>query len=378
MKKLLYRKLFFDYMSFFFLALILTSLIIWIFQAVNFLDIMIEDGREYDVYIKYALLNFPKILSRLLPFVLFFSIFFILTRYEQSNELIIFWNFGVNKIQFTNFIIKLSIILLLLQIFLTNVIVPKSQNKARSFLSNSNVDFIDNFIKAKKFNDTIKGVTIYSENKDSNGYLYNLYIKKNIDNGFELTYAKKGNFLKKNEFPVLVLYDGETTKNLNGKITNFNFSKSDFLLKNLDANTVTHQKTQQMKTIDILLCISRIYELDVLKIFKNPLKKIVNCSSENREVLLKELYKRFIVPFYIPILMLVPYFLILSSKEKPNYTKIKFISFLTGISIIIFSEGIIRFVSEELIRNIHILILPFAIFFFLYLTFIYKLNSKTK
>ena len=76
--------------------------------------------------------------------------------------------------------------------------------------------------------------------------------------------------------------------------------------------------------------------------------------------------------------MLVPYFLILSSKEKPNYTKIKFISFLTGISIIIFSEGIIRFVSEELIRNIHILILPFAIFFFLYLTFIYKLNSKTK
>ena len=142
MKKLLYRKLFFDYMSFFFLALILTSLIIWIFQAVNFLDIMIEDGREYDVYIKYALLNFPKILSRLLPFVLFFSIFFILTRYEQSNELIIFWNFGVNKIQFTNFIIKLSLILLLLQIFLTNVIVPKSQNKARSFLSNSNVDFI--------------------------------------------------------------------------------------------------------------------------------------------------------------------------------------------------------------------------------------------
>ena len=365
-------------MSFFFLALILTSLIIWIFQAVNFLDIMIEDGREYDVYIKYALLNFPKILSRLLPFVLFFSIFFILTKYEQSNELIIFWNFGVNKIQFTNFIIKLSIILLLLQFFLTNVIVPKSQNKARSFLSNSNVDFIDNFIKAKKFNDTIKGVTIYSENKDSNGYLYNLYIKKNIDNGFELTYAKKGNFLKKNEFPILVLYDGETTKNLNGKITNFKFSKSDFLLKNLDANTVTHQKTQQMKTIDILLCISRIYELDVLKIFKNPLKKIVNCSSENREVLLKELYKRFIVPFYIPILMLVPYFLILSSKEKPNYTKIKFISFLTGISIIIFSEGIIRFVSEELIRNLYILILPFAIFFFLYLTFIYKLNSKTK
>ena len=62
-------------MSFFILALILSSLIIWIFQAVNFLDIMIEDGREYNIYIGYALLNFPKILSELLPFVLFLVYF---------------------------------------------------------------------------------------------------------------------------------------------------------------------------------------------------------------------------------------------------------------------------------------------------------------
>ena len=94
MKKLLYRKLFLDYMSFFFIALISSSLIIWIFRAVNFLDIMIEDGREYKVYFSYSLLNFPKIISRLLPFILFFSVYYILTKYENNNELIIFWNFG--------------------------------------------------------------------------------------------------------------------------------------------------------------------------------------------------------------------------------------------------------------------------------------------
>lgn len=375
MKKLLYKKLLIDYMSFFLLALILSSLIIWIFQAVNFLDIMIEDGREYDVYIKYALLNFPKIISRLLPFVLFFSIFFILTRYEQNNELIIFWIFGENKIRFTNFILKLSIFLLLLQIFLTNFIVPQSQDKARSFLSDSNIDFVDNFIKPKRFNDTIKGVTIYSETKDIDGYLYNLYIKKKIDSGFELTYAKKGIFTKRQSFPVLVLYNGETTKDLNGKITTFNFSKSDFLLSNLDANTVTHQKTQQMHTLDILLCVSRIYKLSTIDLFKNSKKNIVNCSTENKIVLLKELYKRLIVPFYLPILMLVPYLLILTSKEKINYTKTKLISFLTGIFIIIFSEGIVRFVSEELFKNTYILISPFFIFSFFYLFFIYKLRK---
>ncbi len=378
MKKLLYRKLFIDYMSFFILALIISTLIIWIFQAVNFLDIMIEDGRDYDVYISYALLNFPKILSRLLPFVLFFSIYFILTRYEQNNELIIFWNFGVNKVQFVNFILKLSIFLLVIQVFLTNIIVPKSLNKARSFLSNSNIDFVGNFIKPKRFNDTIKGVTIYSEKNDEDGFLYNLYIKKNIDNGFELTYAKKGIFTKKNSAPVLILYDGETTRNINQKLTNFNFSKSDFLLANLDANTVTHPKTQQMNTMDILLCVSRLYKItSAISLFNNKKKQIINCSTDNKLVLLKELYKRLIVPFYIPILMLIPYLLIFTSKEKSNYSKIKLTAFFTGILIIIFSEGVIRFVSEELFRNFYILFSPFFIFSIFYLSFIFRLNSKT-
>lgn len=376
MKKLLYRKLFIDYMSFFALALIISSLIIWIFQAVNFLDIMIEDGREYNIYINYALLNFPKILSRLLPFVLFFSIFFILTKYEQSNELIIFWNFGVNKINFTNFILKVSIFLFLLQVILTNIIVPKSQAKARSFLSNSNIDFVGNFIKPKRFNDTIKGVTIYSEKKDAEGYLYNLYIKKNINNGFELTYAKKGIFKYKDTIPVLILYDGETTRNINQKLTNFNFSKSDFLLANLDANTVTHPKTQQMDTKNILLCVSRLYKLQSLNLFKNPTKKIINCSVDNKLVLLKELYKRLIVPFYLPILMLIPYLIIISSKEKASYNKLKIVTFLIGILVIIFSEGVIRFVSEELLRNMYILVSPFLIFCFFYLFLVKKFYSK--
>ena len=72
MKKLLFRKLLKDLIIFFLIALVSSSIIIWVFQAVNYLDIMIEDGRDYIVYIKYSLLTFPKILSKLFPFVLFF------------------------------------------------------------------------------------------------------------------------------------------------------------------------------------------------------------------------------------------------------------------------------------------------------------------
>mgnify|MGYP003979262613 FL=1 len=113
MKKILFRKLLVDYLSFFLIALLGSSIVVWVFQAVNFLDIMIEDGRDYTIYINYSLLNFPKILSRLYPFVLFFSIFHITSKFEYNNELLILWNFGVNKIELINFIFRFSLILMI-------------------------------------------------------------------------------------------------------------------------------------------------------------------------------------------------------------------------------------------------------------------------
>ena len=57
MKKILFKKLLSDCLVFFFISLFSTSIIIWVFQAVNFLDIIVEDGRDYLVYINFSLLN---------------------------------------------------------------------------------------------------------------------------------------------------------------------------------------------------------------------------------------------------------------------------------------------------------------------------------
>ena len=191
MKKVLFKKLLSDYLGFFFITLVSTSVVIWVFQAVNYLDIMIEDGRDYLVYVNFSLLNFPKIISKVYPFALFFSLFYVTTKSEFNNELIILWNFGVHKIEIVNFFLKISIILLIFQILFTSILVPIAQDTARSFLRSSTINFFDNFIKPQKFNDTIKGVTIYSETKDKNGNLKNLYLKKDVGNGFQITYAKK-------------------------------------------------------------------------------------------------------------------------------------------------------------------------------------------
>ena len=373
MKKILFRKLLRDYISFFLIALFSSSIIIWVFQAVNYLDIMIEDGRDYIVYINYSLLNFPKIISRLFPFVLFFSLYYVTTKYENNNELIIFWNFGVHKIELTNFIIKISLVLMIIQILLSSIIVPKTQDAARNFLRTSSVNFFENFIKPQKFNDTIRGVTIYSESKDQDGNLNNLYLKKENEDGFQITYAKKGVFKEFNKIPVLVLYDGETIKGGISGITNFSFTKSDFALNKLKTNTTTYIKTQELSSLKLYKCVSSIH----LSIQKKPDEKIENCSLNNLKNIYKEIYKRLVIPFYIPLLALITFLLILSSKENSNYYKLKIFTFLFGLFFIIFSETTVRLISENLLSNSLIISMPYLSFLILYLFLFKKLNFKS-
>ena len=334
---------------------------------------MIEDGRDYMVYINYSLLNFPKILSKLFPFVIFFSLFYVTLRYENNNELMIFWSFGINKIQIINFIFKVSIFLMLFQIFLTSLIVPKSQDMARSFLRSSTVNFFGNFIKPKRFNDTIKGVTIYSGEKDENGNLFNIYIKKETDDeNFQITYAKKGIFKEINKFPILVLFNGETITVNDGDSTSISFSKSDFPLKNLETNTTVYKKTQELSTKDLFKCIEILRKNKL----RNPNIEIPNCIKKNIGNIFKEFYKRLVIPLYIPLLTLIPFLLILSSKVNSNYNKLRLFTFLTGLFFIIISETTIRFISEILFNNLTISLIPIVIFFILYLFFIQKLNFK--
>ena len=376
MKKILFRKLLIDYLVFFSIALLSSSVIIWVFQAVNFLDIMIEDGRDYLIYINYSILHFPKTLSKLYPFILFFSLFYVTIKYETNNELIIFWNFGVNKAEVINLIFKFSIIMTLIQIFLTSIVVPSSQDAARSFLRESKVNFFGNFIKAQKFNDTIKGVTIFSEKKDVEGSLYNIYVKKEVDdNEFQITYAKKGIFRNINKTPYLVLIDGETITGNNNDVTNLSFSKSQFPLYNSETNATTYKKTQEVSTLDLFICMNKIFKT---KNIKNNFvyDEIENCSVRNLTSIFKEFYKRIIIPLYIPLLMLIPFLLILSSKESLEYKKLKYTSFIIGLGFIIFSETTIRMISTKLIENLLIVSVPIIGLIFLYLFLIKQFSFK--
>ena len=373
MKKILFRKLLLDCLVFFLITLFSSGIIIWVFQAVNFLDIIVEDGRNYLVYLNFSLLNFPKVISKLVPFIIFLSFLYVIGKYELKNELIIFWNFGINKIELINFFIKFSFFILLFQIFLTAVIVPKSQDLARSFLRTSSINYLENFIKPRIFNDAIKGLTIYSNSKDEFGNLKEIYLKKGSGDNFQITFAKEGRFkqIGKNQF--LELNFGETISVIDDKITNFRFKKTDFNLSNFEDNTTTYKKTQEVATIDLVKCYHNLMNFNVLQIDKNF--EVENCRNDNIDNIIKELYKRIIIPLYIPVLILVSLLLIFKSKENINYPRYRILIFLIGFGTIIISEMTIRLINADFIRNIKFFVIPIILVISLYSNFLMRFKN---
>ena len=365
MKKIIFRKLLSDCLVFSLIALLGISSIIWVFQAVNFLDIMIEDGRNHKIYLLYTLLNFPKIISKVLPFCIFFGFSYVFIKYELRNELIIYWNHGIEKISLINFFFIFSILILILQILLLTYITPKSQEIARGLLRTSDVDYFEGLIKPKKFNDNIKGLTIFAEDKNDNDEFINIYIKKRTNkNKFQVTFAKKGIFEDRGESKVLVLYDGESVNNNNNKVTNFSFAKSDFRLGEMESHFIKHRKLQEQSTLDLINCIKSIY--------LNQKINLLNCNQNKPKNVYKELFKRLVIPFYLPLLILIASINLIITKENINYLKFRYSIFLLGIFTIVVSESALGFVGNLFLKNIFFILLPIISILILYFILIYK------
>ena len=112
----------------------------------------------------------------------------------------------------------------------------------------------------------------------------------------------------------------------------------------------------------------------IIKKDKNTNNKlqILTCNNSFYKKLIQELYKRIILPFYIPLLFIIASFLILKSKNNLNYKFFKIKIFLMGILFVIFSQISVNLVSKNNFMSLTMVIIPLILIFFLILFFFRK------
>ncbi len=376
MEKIIFRKFLSDFVSFFLIVSLSLSLIVWIIQSVNYLDFISKDGHGFKVYFAFISLNFPKIFSKVIIFSYFISMFFIIQKYQTNNEILIFWTNGIGKLKLINFILKVSIFFLIIQLILVYLIVPKLQSYSRDFIRTSNIDLFSSLITEKKFIDTVKDFTIFVENIDEKGNMENIYLKDSIDKfNSQIISAKSGSIIERGKEKYLNLKFGHI---LDIENNNFNkakiikFNNTTFNLSNLKSKTTTYPKIQELNSNILFSCVRNFFfgqkESYVLPTF--------NCSEASSIKSAKELFNRSIKQTYILVLGIVASFLILINKSNSKNNLYKILILLSGLLLLIFSEINSEFISFSLSKNIFGIFIPIIFLIFVYIL-IFNLNKKS-
>ena len=374
MKKIIFKNFLGETTQFFILSTCAVTLIVWVIQAVNYMEFVTEDGHSFKVYFLYTIYSLPKIFNKLLPFMFFFSVFFNLIKYEEQNQTLIFWTNGIKKITFLNIIIRYSFLFLILNFIFTLFIVPLSQDKARSYIRDSNIDYLPLLIKPKKFIDTVEKLTIYSDKKDKNT-LENIIIKDTLSNSkSKIIFSKKGYFTQKDDNNFLILTDGKILNINNGKTNAFDFNQTQINLSKYSSKSIKTPKLQEVNTVSLFECL--VFTEKVTTDSGDRLKFNCNKTISLKKKITQELFSRFFKPFYIPLLALVCGFLLIKSKNSQDFTSYKLKIFVLGVVIISISEISTKFYSLNLIKSLSILLVPLILFIIFYYYFRIASNIK--
>ena len=339
MKNTIYKYFFYEFVTYFTVTLFALAAVVWSVQAVNYLDLVSEDGHAFTVYFYYSLLTLSKVLTKLIPFCFLTAIIFTILKFEKDNELIVLWTSGLNKIHFVNLIFRISVLVMFLQLLLTTIFNPTLLNLSRTLLKNSQLQFIPSLLKEKQFNDMVENLTIFVEKKDKNQIYENIFIR---DDGKILSqiagsssstiFAKSGHMStdEKN----LILYNGNIQKlNEDGDVNIVKFQKTTLNFSGIRTKSISEPKMQETSTIQILRCL------------RQSNIAMHNCDDSKKSLMDTkiEINKRFGMPIYIPLISLISCFLLTSRKDKKMFYLNKYIYFFIGFLILALAEIIVRY-----------------------------------
>ena len=354
----IYKHFFLELSKYFFIVLFTFTAIVWAVQAVNYLDLIVDDGHAVTIYLGYSLLNISKILTKFIPLSFLLALFLTILKLEDESEFMILWTAGLNKIRVVNFFLCVSFIVTFIQITLASFINPEVLNYSRSLIRSSNLDFISSMIKTNQFNDTVEGLTIYVEEKDENDLMKNIFIRddkkilKGLDNpkdsGNITIFAEKGK-IEKRDKSYLALENGVIqTENKSKEIQSINFKKTSLLLQGMKTKSITQPKLQETSSIILMECLFK----------KDMEEKLLNCAKKSKLDALSEFNRRFGMPLYIPYVAVLCSFLLIGRNDSKRKHLYKYFYFGIAFISLVMAEILVRYSGKSLNYSLIYYLIP--------------------
>lgn len=313
------------------------TIIAWTVRAVNFLDLIVENGYPLITYFTYSILNIFGIMPKFIPLSFLLAIIIFILKQIQENELIILWTSGVKKIQIVNLFLFFSFFISILYLIFSTVITPSALNKSRQLLSSEDFTSFLPTIKVQQFSDSFKGVTFIVDQKVGNK-VKNIFLQdnanvldnlssNNTNNNSNTIIAKSGLVEQKK----LILFNGQIISSNKQNTENdiIKFQQLNIDLNNFSNTTIKTPKIQETSSIQLINCLKIKY------------LNYKDCKNNFNKEIITTLNRRIILPFYIPVISLIASLLLIKPKKNIFFNKISI--FIYCFVVLLYAELIVRY-----------------------------------
>ena len=340
-------------------------------RAVNFLDLIVENGYPIKTYFQYCFLNLFGIAPKFFPLSFLLAITIFIIKHLNDSEFVILWTSGVKKIHIVNLFLLSSVVVVILNLFLSTILTPLALNKSRQIIGQDQLNTFFPTVRPQHFSDSFKGFTFIVENKFKNE-LKNIFLHdvgKNLNNlssnasdTLSTTIIAEKGIADENK---IVLFNGQIISSKKEQIQNeiIKFDQLNVDLSKLATRTIKQPKIQETSTLNLLKCL----------IYKN--KSLKFCNKDSYKEIIPVLIRRLILPFYVPVITLICSLLLIKSNR---IFLNRYSIFFYGFILLVISELLIRYTGlNYYVRNLYILF-PIFLIFSLYLSLLYIFSKETK
>jgi len=323
------------------------TVIAWTVRAVNFLDLIVENGYPLVTYFKYSILNIFGVLPKFIPLSFLLAIIIFILKQIQENELVILWTSGVKKIHLVNLFLFFSFFITIVYLVFSTFITPLALNKSRQLLSSEDLTSFLPTIKVQQFSDSFRGVTFIVDEKKNNE-IKNIFLQdnanilknissNNVRNNSNTIIAGSGLVENKR----LILFNGQIISSNKDNSENdiIKFQQLNIDLNNFNNTTIKTAKIQETPTFQLLSCLN-------IKFLNN-----LNCKNNFKDEILPTLNRRILLPLYIPVISLVACILLIKPKKNIFFNKISVFTYC--FLILLYAELIIRYTGlNKVVANL--------------------------
>ena len=342
LKNKIYNYIFNEVIKTFFIVLFAFTVIAWAARAVNFLDLIVDNGVSFKTYMLYTGFQLSNILTKFVPVSFLLALTLSIIKLKKNNELLILWLTGIKKYKIINFFFFLSVLILIFQFTLGTIITPYLLQKSRILISSTPVQILSTVIKSNTFSDSFEGTTIYTEKKTSRNELEKITIidysknfqslSSNPEKTSEVIIVANTGLIDKTK---LYLKNGIIqTKTSDNKLENISFETLELPLDSLSTRTIKKLELQEISTKTLFNCLNN-----------SDLNEEIACPRNNISKNVTEtLSRRMGMPLYIPFVSLIMSFLLISNLRKTKFVIYKnYFYFFISFMILVTAEVMVRF-----------------------------------